>query len=165
MNATRVIRPGEGTTFSLGGIAARVLVSATDTTGAFAIVEAPINARTLAGPLHTHHNEDALWYVIDGEFGAQVGDQEIHESAGTLIFAPRGLPHTYWNPGSTPARYLEMAWPAGLETYLERLGRLVGQPGPDLLTEVADLSHQFGVEMHWDSTATLMEKHGVSFDT
>jgi mannose-6-phosphate isomerase-like protein (cupin superfamily) len=164
MAATRVIRPGEGTTFPLGAISARVLVSSADTAGAFAIVEAPIKPKALAGPLHTHHNEDALWYVIDGEFGAQVGDEEIHETAGALVFAPRGVPHTYWNPGSMTARYLEMAWPAGLESYLEQLGRVVGDPGPDLLDEVAKLSEQFGVEMHWDSIAVLMDKHGVGFD-
>jgi len=66
MAAARVIRPDEGTSFKLGGFAARILISSADTAGAFAIVEAPINPRTLAGPLHTHHNEDALWYVIDG---------------------------------------------------------------------------------------------------
>src|SRR5713226_8313400 len=151
MAAARVIRPDEGTSFKLGGIEARILISSADTAGAFAIVEAPINPRTLAGPLHTHHNEDALWYVIDGEFGAQVGDEEIHEGPGAVVFAPRGIPHTYWNPGSTPARYLEMAWPAGLERYLERIGRMVADPGPELLGEIAKVSDQFGVEMHWDS--------------
>ena len=140
------------------------MISSADTAGAFAIVEAPINPRTLAGPLHTHHNEDALWYVIDGEFGAQVGDEEIHEGPGALVFAPRGIPHTYWNPGSTPARYLEMAWPAGLERYLERIGRMVADPGPELLGEIDKVSDQFGVEMHWDSIAILMEKHGIGFD-
>jgi mannose-6-phosphate isomerase-like protein (cupin superfamily) len=163
MDRTLVIRPGDGTSFQLGGIAARVLVSAGDTQGAFAIVEAPIAPRALAGPLHTHHNEDALWYVIEGEFGAQVGDQEVHEGPGALIFAPRGIPHTYWNPATTPARYLEMAWPAGLERYLEELGRMVGDPGDDPLAQVASLSDDFGIEMHWDSVASLTEKHGVGF--
>ncbi|MHB8670446.1 MAG: cupin domain-containing protein [Acidimicrobiales bacterium] len=160
---TRIVRPGDGPTFELGGISARTLVAGADTAGTFAIVEAPIGPKALAGPLHTHHHEDALWYVLDGEFGAQVGDQEIREGPGALIFAPRGIPHTYWNPGTAPARYLEVAWPAGLERFLEGIGRLVGDPGPDILTDVAKLSQDFGVEMHWDSIATLMESHGLSF--
>jgi hypothetical protein len=56
-----------------------------------------------------------------------------------------------------------MAWPAGLERYLERLGRMVGSGSNDLLPEVADLSEEFGVEMHWDSIAALMDRHGVGF--
>jgi hypothetical protein len=56
-----------------------------------------------------------------------------------------------------------MAWPAGLEAYLEQLGHLASEPGRDLLAEVARLSDQFGVEMHWDSLTALMDKHGVGF--
>lgn len=164
MHDELVVRPGDGTTFRLGGIAARILVDAARTSGTLAIVEAPIAPKTLAGPLHTHHNEDALWYVLDGEFGAQIGERLVHEGPGSVIFAPRGLPHTYWNPGASPARYLEMAWPAGLERYLEQLGRLVGNPDENLLSEVDRLSDEFGIEMHWDSIAPLMERHGVGFD-
>lgn len=162
----RVIRAGDRPTFQLGGIAARVLVAGADTAGSFAVVDAPIAPKVLAGPLHTHHNEDALWYVVEGEFGAQVGEEEFHEGPGAVIFAPRGVPHTYWNPGSTPARYLEMAWPAGLERFLEGLGGLIGadNDGDDVLAGVAKLSEQFGVEMHWDSIASLVARHGVGFD-
>jgi mannose-6-phosphate isomerase-like protein (cupin superfamily) len=165
MELARVIRPGEGTSFALGGITARVLVAAADTAGAFAIVEAPIAPKALAGPLHTHHNEDALWYVVDGQFGAQIGEEEVEEGPGALIFAPRGVAHTYWNPGTTPALYLEMAWPAGLERYLEKLGRTVGTGSEDVLSEVARLSDEFGIEMHWDSIDALIQKHGVGFET
>lgn len=62
-----VIRPGDGPSFALGGIAARILVSAGQSGGGLAIVDAPIAPKTLAGPLHTHRNEDALWYVVEGE--------------------------------------------------------------------------------------------------
>ena len=158
-----VIRPGDGITFQLGGIAARTIVSASNTGGTLAIVEAPIGPKTLAGPLHTHRNEDSLWYVIDGEFAAQVGDRELHEGPGTVVFAPRGIPHTYWNPGTQPARYLEMAWPAGLERFLEDMGILAANPTDDALMKVEELAKRFGVEMHWDSIAPLMEKHGVGF--
>ncbi len=36
----------------------------------------------------------------------QVGDQEVQADAGSGVFVARGTPHTYWNPGSGPARYL-----------------------------------------------------------
>jgi len=158
-----VIRPGDGTTFQLGGISARTIVDTTKTNGALAIVEAPIAPKTLAGPLHTHHNEDALWYVLEGEFAAQVGDRDFHEGPGTVVMAPRGIPHTYWNPGAEPARYLEMAWPAGLERFLEQMGLLAAAPTDDTLAQVENVAQQFGVDMHWDSLATLMEKHGIGF--
>jgi len=36
----------------------------------------------------------------------QVGDQEVELRAGSGVLVPRGSPHTYWNPGPGPTRYL-----------------------------------------------------------
>ena len=163
MSDELVVGPDDGTMFQLGGIAARTIVNAVNTNGALAIVEAPIAPKTLAGPLHTHHNEDSLWYVLEGEFAAQVGEREIHGGPGTVVFGPRDVPHTYWNPGAEPARYLEMAWPAGLERFLEQLGVLAANPTDDTLAQVEDIAQRFGLDMHWDSLAALMEKHAVGF--
>jgi mannose-6-phosphate isomerase-like protein (cupin superfamily) len=165
MGTGLVVRPGDRESFQLGSTSARVLVAGEDTGGSFAIVVAPIAAKALAGPVHTHHKEDALWYVLEGEFAAQVGDKEIHEPAGSVIFAPRGIPHTYWNPGSTPATYLEMAWPAGLERYLEAVGQALIKGGDDLLSKVGTLSDAYGLEFDWDSVEPLMQKHGLGFAT
>jgi len=163
MAETWVVRSEDRDSFSLGGIEARVLVAGDATGGTFGIVESPIGPRVLAGPLHVHHKEDAFWYVMEGEFAAQVGDREIRESVGALIFAPRGVRHTYWNPASTPSTYLEIFWPAGIERYLEQLGRLVPEGGEDLLDRIGALSNEYGVEMDWSSAASLMEKHGLGF--
>ena len=161
----QVIRPKDRPAFQLGNIAARMVLSGTDCGGALAIIEAPIAARALAGPLHTHYNEDALWYVLEGEFGAQVGEVLFQEGPGSLVLAPRGIPHTYWNPGDSPARYLEMAWPAGLEHFLAGLAHVVEDGGENLFfEEVERLSTAFGIEMDWDSLPSLMERHGVGFD-
>jgi len=158
-----VVRREDRESFALGGITARVLVAGEATEGRFGIIEAPIGPRVLAGPLHVHQREDAFWYVMEGEFGAQVGDHEVHANAGALIFAPRGVPHTYWNPASTSSTYLEVFWPAGIERYLMELGRLVPLGGEDLFDRISALSNEFGVEMDWSSAAALIEKHGLGF--
>jgi quercetin dioxygenase-like cupin family protein len=36
----------------------------------------------------------------------QVGDKEVELRAGSGVLVPRGNPHTYWNPGPGPTRYL-----------------------------------------------------------
>ncbi|PYT72520.1 MAG: hypothetical protein DMG42_14325 [Acidobacteria bacterium] len=36
----------------------------------------------------------------------QVGDKEVELRAGSGVLVPRGSPHTYWNPGPGPTRYL-----------------------------------------------------------
>jgi mannose-6-phosphate isomerase-like protein (cupin superfamily) len=60
----------------------------------------------LIAPLHVHHRDDEAWYILEGTLRVQVGDKEVEASAGSGVFVPRGTPHTYWNPGPGPTRYL-----------------------------------------------------------
>src|SRR5690348_14066692 len=62
-------------------------------------------------PLHLHHNDDEAWYVLEGALCVRVGDQDVEAKAGSAVFAPRGTPHTYWNPGPGPLRYLLVMTP------------------------------------------------------
>ena len=60
----------------------------------------------LIAPLHVHHRDDEAWYVLEGTLRVKVGKDEIEALAGSAVFVPRGTPHTYWNPGPGPVRYL-----------------------------------------------------------
>ena len=57
-------------------------------------------------PLHLHRNDDEAWYVLEGKLCVRVGTEEVQAKAGSAVLVPRGTPHTYWNPGPGPARYL-----------------------------------------------------------
>ncbi|MEU8075306.1 cupin domain-containing protein [Catellatospora citrea] len=56
-------------------------------------------------PLH-RHAEDEAWYVLTGVLRIRAGDHEVEIGAGGAVVVPGGTPHTYWNPGREPARYL-----------------------------------------------------------
>jgi uncharacterized RmlC-like cupin family protein len=62
-------------------------------------------------PLHTHRSEDEAWYVLDGTLRFQYGRREFDAGAGSGVLLPRGTPHTFWNPGPGPARYLLIVRP------------------------------------------------------
>jgi mannose-6-phosphate isomerase-like protein (cupin superfamily) len=66
----------------------------------------PVNERRLIAPLHLHHRDDEVWYVLEGTLRVQVANSEIEAHPGAAVFAPRGTPHTYWNPGPGRLRYL-----------------------------------------------------------
>jgi oxalate decarboxylase/phosphoglucose isomerase-like protein (cupin superfamily) len=70
---------------------------------------------------HVHQYEDEYSYVLEGIIGARVGDREIVAGRGSYVIKPRGLMHTFWNPGPGPARLLEVIAPAGFETYFVEL--------------------------------------------
>ena len=57
-------------------------------------------------PLHLHRNDDEAWYVLEGMLRVRVGEKDVEARAGSAVFVPRGTPHTYWNPGPEPTRYL-----------------------------------------------------------
>lgn len=75
-------------------------------------------------PLHVHEREDEAFFILEGQFEFWVGEQMLTAGPGDFILAPRGVPHTFRNVGSSPARKLALAWSAGLDqAFLE-----VGQP-------------------------------------
>jgi len=89
-------------------LAGRVMGSVDD---AFVIAEwrdpgGPPGPPRLIAPPHLHHHDDEAWYVLEGTLRVQVGKDEIEAGAGSGVFVPRGTPHTYWNPGTGPTRYL-----------------------------------------------------------
>jgi mannose-6-phosphate isomerase-like protein (cupin superfamily) len=98
---------------------------------AFVIAEwadpgAPEGPPRLIAPLHVHHSDDEAWYILEGRLAFLLGDQQVEAPTGTAVFAPRGVPHTYWNPSPTPARYLLIMTPTirnlinALHTSVER---------------------------------------------
>jgi uncharacterized RmlC-like cupin family protein len=60
----------------------------------------------LIAPRHLHNSDDEAWYVLEGTLRVAVGGDEVEVRAGCGVFVPRGTPHTYWNPGPEPVRYL-----------------------------------------------------------
>jgi mannose-6-phosphate isomerase-like protein (cupin superfamily) len=66
----------------------------------------PAGERRLIAPPHVHHSDDEAWYVLEGTMCVQMGDKVVEARAGSGVLGPRGTPHTYWNPGPGPTRYL-----------------------------------------------------------
>jgi quercetin dioxygenase-like cupin family protein len=66
-------------------------VSAKDNGGAWSVFEA--QWQTKGGPpLHVHQSQDEWFYVIQGEFVVQVGDEKFRATPGDSLLAPRQVP-------------------------------------------------------------------------
>jgi quercetin dioxygenase-like cupin family protein len=65
-----------------------------------------------SGPdyLHVHYADDEAWHVLEGSLTFRFGDQQIEATAGTTVFVPAGVPHTYWDSTGT-TRYLIILTP------------------------------------------------------
>jgi quercetin dioxygenase-like cupin family protein len=138
-------------------------LSGQDTGGSFSIVEHPLQQGTLGAAPHTHLNEDEYSFVLEGEVGVQIGEQEFTATPGTYILKPRGIPHTFWNAGEQPARIIEIISPAGFEKYFDEIGEVIsaadgGEPDFEKLAETAG---RYGLTMHMERMPELMEKYNL----
>jgi uncharacterized RmlC-like cupin family protein len=76
-------------------------------------------------PLHAHRTEDEAWYVLEGALRFRFGNEEFDAPAGAGVLLPKGIPHTFWNPGPDPVRYLLIVRPK-----TARLLEAIHRPGP-----------------------------------
>ena len=127
-------------------------VKAKDTGGAFSVLESVVQPGT--GPVpHRHSREDEGFYVLEGQYEFRVGDRVILASAGSFLFAPRGIPHTYKNVGTAPSRHITFISPAGLEKFFEErtaLGRELPTTDPAYPGRYKVLTDKYGLEYSAD---------------
>jgi mannose-6-phosphate isomerase-like protein (cupin superfamily) len=95
--------------------------------GRLAMVEHPMAPGVLAAPVHTHTREDECSYVLAGRIEALIGDGEVQAGPGDIVWKPRDVPHTFWNPGPERALVVEVITPGGLEGYFEERGHARGR--------------------------------------
>ena len=145
-----VVGPGEGKTFSGRGGGYTLVTKATDekTRGAYAFQEMTVARGFPWVPAHIHRNEDEAMYVLEGECTVRVGERTRTLGPGTFVLMPRGVAHTFSNPGTVPARVIVISSPGAVIRYFEEAAELTnasptGRPDMDRLVALAD---RYGVE-------------------
>jgi quercetin dioxygenase-like cupin family protein len=125
-----VVEADEGAKVWLGGLGVDFKVPGEMLGGTLAIVEHPMDPGALVPP-HIHTNEDELTYVVSGQVGVRIDGRDYLAGPGEYVFKPRGLPHTFWNPGPEPAHMVEIITPAGFEQFFAELGALAETCPPE----------------------------------
>lgn len=148
----------EAVSVEMGGLGVVFRLRGQATGGAFSLVEHPIAPGTLVPP-HTHIHEDEYSYVIEGEVGVRIGDQEFLAKAGDIVMKPRGISHTFWNAGPQPARLLEIIAPAGFESYFEEMAHLLNAGGPPDLEQIGSIAEKYGMTYQMEQIPELMAKY------
>lgn len=146
-------QPTEGRTIAVVGDVYRFLATGENTNGKYAIWEAIVPPGG-GPPPHVHSREEEGFHILEGEITLQAGDKQIVATANMFINIPIGLPHSFKNESSKPAKMLILVAPAGLENmFLE-----VGVPLPDgsttalpptqeEITKLLEIAPKYGVEI------------------
>lgn len=104
-----------------------VKVSAKDTQGRCVIFDTL--RRGKIGPvLHIHLKMDEWFYVLDGEFKFQVGEEIMRLKTGDTLFVPRNVKHAFVKTSEGAARLIVMHQPAGnMEEYFRTASKMPDQ--------------------------------------
>ncbi len=65
-----------------------------------------------SGPdyLHVHYADDEAWHILEGTLTFRFADRQVEAPAGTTVFVPAGVAHTYFEAHG-PTRYLLIMTP------------------------------------------------------
>jgi quercetin dioxygenase-like cupin family protein len=146
------LRREEGESFWFLGSLVSLKATSDTTSGRVAVME-NLAPRGSGSPLHVHHREDEWFYVVQGELTFWVGGQVINAPAGSFVYGPRDIPHTFAVSSDT-ARFLLVTEPAGFENFV----RTLSEPTTELVipppaTEPPDveamtrLAAEYGIEI------------------
>jgi mannose-6-phosphate isomerase-like protein (cupin superfamily) len=130
------VLPGETVTFKATSV---------DTDGAYTLIEV-IDQPQAGPPLHLHRREDESFYILEGTFAFEIGDSVLTATAGWFMTAPKGVPHSYKNIGTTPAKMLTLFVPAGIENFFEDLSKLTAAGTLDI-DNIAFVAAKQGIEV------------------
>jgi len=111
-----------GEVANLGVVSMRLLVSAAQTNGAFAVAEFRGSEGSWTVP-HLHRGLEESFYVLEGTFGFTLGDRDVEAKQGAFVLVPRETPHIM-RAGPGGGALLTLWAPGGLEEMFLELGRL-----------------------------------------
>jgi quercetin dioxygenase-like cupin family protein len=138
-----VLGPDGGRVVALGEAAAVTLKAVSDETGGtMSAYECVVPPATAGPPEHFHRSWDEAFYVLAGEMTFLVGDQTQKALAGSFVFIPRGVLHTFWNESDAPAKQLTVFTPAGIEDYFDAVSQVIAGGGDDSLEGAIALMEQ-----------------------
>jgi quercetin dioxygenase-like cupin family protein len=133
------VKAGESRTgkhLKMKGVTYNVLdlkVSSKDTNGNLSVFEQTGYTPKGGPPLHIHPHQDEYFYVLEGEYQFQAGEEMYYLSAGETIFLRRNIRHAFIQL-TEKARVLVSYTPAGkMEKFFETTDSWTTPPDEDLI--------------------------------
>ena len=142
--ATRIVPPSGGRTIRAFGDEITVHLGAAETDGKYTMFTS-VTPPGGGPPPHYHLNEDEWFLVLEGraEFFKEGIWSEV--PVGTAVYAPRGVVHSFRNPGPTPLKMLLHTSPCGFETFFARCEREFAKPGPPDMARLVQIAAEHGI--------------------
>lgn len=113
-----------------------VKISGKDTDGDLFVFEQTSLTQGKGVPLHVHPLQDEIFYVLQGEYLFQVGEDKHRLTVGDSIFLPRKIPHA-WTQVSEKGKLTVILQPAGkLEDFFIMVAALKHEPSAEEMKQI-----------------------------
>ncbi len=121
--------PEHGRSYPMGRISATFKADGDETLHAYSISEWWLEPHT-QGPGAHAHEEDDVFYVIEGTMSFLIGDRWMDASKGSFVMAPGGLTHDFENRSSSRAGVLNFSIPGDFEQNMPAIAQWFAENPP-----------------------------------
>ena len=105
-----------------------VKVSAQDTDRGLCVTEV-IDVEKGGPARHLHHEQEEWFYVVEGRYVIEVGEERYELGSGDSVLAPRKVAHVWAHVGDGTGRLIGALQPAGqIEAFFDELATLGSSP-------------------------------------
>lgn len=115
----------------MGRIAAVFKADGAETRGAYSISEWWLDPHT-QGPGAHAHDEDDIFYVIEGTMSVRIGERWIDAPRGAFVLVPAGTTHDFENRSGQRAGVLNFSCPGNFEPEMPAISGWFRQHPPGL---------------------------------
>ena len=136
------VQPDSGKELRALGITHKL--TSAQTGGAYYLCEAIFGPES-GSPLHIHHKEDEVIYVLEGAIEIRLDKDRLHLPAGGIVHLPKHIPHGLYNPLKTSLKIIVHAIPGGLEHYFDEVEAALQNGSLDTETHTK-ISAKYGLE-------------------
>jgi quercetin dioxygenase-like cupin family protein len=109
-----VLAPGAGRAYPMGRIRAVFKADGPETDSRYSISEWWLEPHT-AGPGPHSHDEDDVFYVLEGTLSVLVGEEWTQATRGSFVLVPGGVTHDFENRSDARAGVLNLSIPGAFE--------------------------------------------------
>jgi mannose-6-phosphate isomerase-like protein (cupin superfamily) len=113
----------------MGRIRAVFKADGPETADAYSISEWWLEPNT-AGPGPHAHDEDDVFYVLEGRMHVLIGDEWVEAPKGSFVLVPGGVTHDFENRGAARAGVLNLSAPGTFEQHMPAIAAWFAEHPP-----------------------------------
>jgi len=125
-----VLPAGQGRAYPMGRIASVFKADGEETASRYSISEWWLEPNT-RGPGAHSHDEDDVFYVLEGTMSILVGDRWIDAPRGAFVLIPGGVTHDFENRTQARAGILNVSAPGDFEPEMPGIARWFAEHPPE----------------------------------